>query len=558
MDQTATPEPDQTATGGPDQPAGADPVAEVPEPVADFPDDRTPEAPGDATAQPTGWGTGDLPDGSDAGASDVAPAEPRPAEDTVRALRSEPAVTPSEASDIATVPDPPTRPTPTRPTPTPTQPGPGQQAPGLPIEASPAAESGGEPTADQVAAAAAFGRVGADGTVLVRTRTGERAVGSWALGEPDQALGFFARRFVALQTEVGLAESRIRAGSLTAEAAQQTVRRLRGNVETAQAVGDLDDLAVRVDALDGLVAVAREQRRAERAAQSAAAHQQKIEIVNEAEQVAAGQNWRVGPDRLRALFDRWKALPRLDRATDDELWKRFSAARSTYTRRRRAHYSELTATRDAARAVKQELIDQAEKLRTSTEWGATTAAHRALMERWKSAGSAAKDVDDALWERFRAARQAFFDSRESHDAQRSASERENLSVKQALLSEAEALLPVHDLRAARRTMRGIRERWDAIGHVPRSAVAAVDGRLKAVDEALRRSEQHEWRRTDPEARRRAERTAEQLRPAITRLERAVAAARDNADERARREAEEALAARRQWLAQAEQIIAEAG
>jgi len=106
-------------------------------------------------------------------------------------------------------------------------------------------------------------------------------------------------------------------------------------------------------------------------------------------------------------------------------------------------------------------------------------------------------------------------------------------------------------------MRGIRERWDATGHIPRSAVATVDARLRTVEEALRGAEHHEWRRTDPEARRRAERTAEQLRPSITRLEREAAAARDRDDTRAMREAEEALTARRQWLVQAEKIIAEA-
>ncbi len=481
----------------------------------------------------------------------------------------EPARQPSGDSEPAAEQSPSSRPTPGHATPgTPT---PGHATPGhaTPSNATPgkpssgrtgdnAAEPVAEPTVDQVAAAAAFGRVAEDGTVLVRTRTGDRAVGTWAPGETEAAVAFFARRFLALQAEVSLAETRIRAGSLSAEAASQNVRRLRETVETAQAVGDLDDLAVRVDALDGLIAVARERRRAERAAEVAAAREQKLALVADAEQVAAGQNWRVGPERLRALFDQWKVLPRLDRPTDDELWKRFSAARTTYTRRRRAHYAELTASRDTVRAAKQTLIEEAETLRGSTEWGPTTAKHRELMDRWRAAGSAAKDVDDALWERFRAARQAFFDAREAHDAERSGTEKANLTAKQTLLTEAEGLLPVSDMKAARRAMRGIRERWEAIGHVPRSAVGAIDARLRVVDEALRRTEQHEWRRTDPEARRRAERTAEQLRPAITRLERELAAARERSDQRALREAQEALTARRQWLAQAEKIIAEAG
>lgn len=419
-------------------------------------------------------------------------------------------------------------------------------------------DGGDEPAATEadLTAAAAFGRVAEDGAVFVRTRTGERQVGSWAVGEHEEALAFFARRFVTLRTEVALAETRVRAGSLSAESAQTTVRRLREAVETAQAVGDLDELALRVDALDGLVAVARERRRTEKAAETAAARERKTALVGEAEQIGAGQNWRVGPEKLRLLFEEWKSLPRLDKTTDDDLWKRFSAARTTYTRRRKAHYAELTASREVVQTAKEALITEAEALAGSTEWGPTTAKHRVLMERWKAAGSAAKDVDDALWERFRAARQSFFETREAHDAERTSTERDNLAAREALLVEAEALLPVSDMKAARRTMRGIRERWDAVGHVPRGSVASVDARLKVVEDALRGAETQEWRRTDPEALRRAERTAEQLRPAIARLEKDVTAARGRGDARALREAEESLAARRQWLVQADRIINE--
>ncbi len=484
--------------------------------------------------------------------SPAEPVSPEPAADEPAApAPTQPAMptAPDTAAAAPAAPSPGRRPTPGRPTP-------GRPTPGRPAAAPTAGPQDPEPSDADLAGAAAFGRVADDGTVFVRIHTGERPVGTWAVGEPEQALSFFARRFLTLRSEVALAETRVRAGSLSADAAQNTVRKLREAVENAQAVGDLDDLAVRVDALDGLIAVARERRRAERAAETAAARERKTALVADAEEIAAGQNWRVGPEKLRALFDEWKSLPRLDRATDDDLWKRFSAARTTYTRRRKAHYSELTASRDVVKSAKEALITEAESLRASTDWGPTTAKHRLLMDRWKAAGSAAKDVDDALWERFRAARQAFFEAREAHDAERSATEGANLAAREELLEEAEALLPVRDLAGARRAMRGIRERWEATGHVPRSAVGAVDGRLRAVEEALRGAEHHEWRRTDPEARRRAERTAEQLRPSIIRLEKDATAARERNDARGLREAEEALTARRQWLIQAEKIIAE--
>jgi len=105
---------------------------------------------------------------------------------------------------------------------------------------------------------------------------------------------------------------------------------------------------------------------------------------------------------FRQLLDDWKAQPRLDRHADDELWHRFSTARTTYTRRRKSHFSELSAKREGAREIKERLATKAEALANSTDWGATSAELRTLMDEWRTAGGAQKDVDDELWARFRA------------------------------------------------------------------------------------------------------------------------------------------------------------
>ena len=75
----------------------------------------------------------------------------------------------------------------------------------------------------------------------------------------------------------------------------------------------------------------------------------KEKIVAEAEKLAEGSDWRNGANRMRELLDEWKALPRIDRASDDALWRRFSTARTAYTRRRKAHFAEQHEKRDAAR-----------------------------------------------------------------------------------------------------------------------------------------------------------------------------------------------------------------
>ncbi|MGH3490551.1 MAG: DUF349 domain-containing protein [Actinopolymorphaceae bacterium] len=401
-----------------------------------------------------------------------------------------------------------------------------------------------------------WGRVAHDGTVYVRTESGERAVGSWQVGDPEGALAFFRRKYDALALEVDLLASRVESGILAPDDAQSALRRERRNLADAAAVGDLAALANRLDALETVIAERRTQRKAERKRHVEEAKRVKSAIAEEAEKLAAGSDWRHGVGRFRELLDQWKALPRLDKPTDDELWHRFSSARTAYTRHRKQHFTELNSRREGARQVKEELAAEAESLADSTDWGRVSGRYRELMRRWKAAGPAPRDVEDQLWKRFRAAQDRFFTARNTTMAEQEAEFETNLTQKEALLAEAEALLPVRDQRSARDAYRDILARWDRIGRVPRASVRTVEGRLRKVEESIQASEVKEWRRTNPETRARANDTLTQLRSSIADLERAVDDHRAKGDADGQRKAEEALNARRAWLAEVEKTLDE--
>uniref|UniRef100_UPI0006472547 DUF349 domain-containing protein n=1 Tax=Kocuria sp. ZOR0020 TaxID=1339234 RepID=UPI0006472547 len=108
-----------------------------------------------------------------------------------------------------------------------------------------------------------------------------------------------------------------------------------------------------------------------------------------------------------------------------------------------------------------------------------------LMDRWKSSPRASRRDDDALWVRFRAAQDVFFDARKSANDQVEQEFEENLKLKQELVEEAKQLLPVTDLRAARKKLSGIQDRWDQIGKVPRAHFKRIENELQAVEEAVR-------------------------------------------------------------------------
>ncbi|MDQ0778579.1 hypothetical protein QF026_007045 [Streptomyces aurantiacus] len=370
-----------------------------------------------------------------------------------------------------------------------------------------------------------WGRVDETGTVYVRTADGEQVVGSWQAGTPDEALAYFERKYEGLVVEIGLLEKRVKTTDLSSKDAQVAIDHIREQVDAHHAVGDLDALKTRLDKLVETVDARREERKAQRAKQSDEARNSKESLVVEAEELARSDQWRAAGERLRALVDTWKGLPRLDRKSDDELWHRFSHARSAFSKRRKAHFASLDAQREEARKAKEKLVAEAESLSGSTDWGPTAARYRDLMTDWKAAGRAQREHEDDLWNRFRGAQDVFFAARGSVFAERDAEQSENLKLKEELVEEAEKLVPVQDLKAARAAFRSINERWEAIGHVPRDARPKVEGRMHAVERALQDSEETEWRRTNPEARARAEGLTGQLQAAVDKLQGQIETAR---------------------------------
>lgn len=396
------------------------------------------------------------------------------------------------------------------------------------------------------AAASPWGRVDADGTVYVRTADGERAVGSWQAGEPAAGLAYYQRRYDELATEVALLEQRVGAVAPPRQVAERA-RTLLTALPTAAAVGDLDALAARLAVVVERAGEREAADRAARAAASAAALARRQALVEEAEQLAQSTQWKAAGDRLGEILAAWRAEPAGDRRASAELWKRLSAAREEFARRRGTHFAALDTARKEAAAVKEGLVEEAESLAASSEWNATATRFRELMAAWKAAGRAGKGADDALWERFRAAQGEFFARRTQHFAARDVQTAAALAAREALVAEAEALDPAADPAAAARALRDIQARYDAAGRLPREAAAGVDRRLAAVAERVRGAAAERWRRPAVES-----------SPLVIRLRESVAKLSARA-ERARREgrdadaaeAEAALATQREWLAQAE-------
>lgn len=397
-----------------------------------------------------------------------------------------------------------------------------------------------------------WGRVDETGTVFVRTSDGEREVGQYPDATAEEALAYFERKYADLAGQVGLLEQRVRRGAPAADVSK-AVASLRESVAGANAVGDLDALARRLEALSGTTKELTEQQQAEAKAALDEAIAERTRIVEQAEALAAQDpaktQWKQATAELDALFASWQHHqqegPRLPKNEANELWKRFRTARSTIEQHRKAFFAELDAAHRDVRARKQRLIERAEAL--APRGADAVADYRALLDEWKQAGRAGKKVDDALWAKFKAAGDVLFQAKAEVDAKEDEAYRANLTEKLALLEEAEKLLTETDPKQARTALNRIQRSWDEIGRVPRDQVRPIEDRLRKVETHVRSLEDERWQREDPEKKARSEGMLGQLQDAITKLEAELAAAEAAGDERAAAEAREALEARRAWL-----------
>lgn len=409
-----------------------------------------------------------------------------------------------------------------------------------------------------------FGRVAEDGTVFVKTPEGEKEVGSYPGATPEEALAYFTRKYTEVDAQADLLLQRVTQTELSSKEAADGLAKLRESTKDLRAVGDLVALAAKVENVATALEARRQVESAERAQAREAAKTRRQAIVEAAEKIAgqpeARIQWKASSTQMRQLLDDWKAAqkdgPKLDRETEQSLWHRLSSARNGFDKLRRVHFAQLGNAQSAAKAAKEELVEEAERLAQSTEWGSTAGAFKRLMDRWRQAGRASRGDDDALWTRFKAAQDSFFAAKDQVVAAENEEYSENLKVKEDLLKQAQALLPIKDLEAAKAGLRQIQDKWDAAGKVPRADMDRIEKSMRRVEAAVRDAEDRKWHRSNPEVAARAQSLVTQLEAACEGLRADLAKAEASGDAKKIGKAKEALEAREAWLAQARSGLAE--
>jgi hypothetical protein len=408
-----------------------------------------------------------------------------------------------------------------------------------------------------------FGRVGDDGTVYVITSSGERAVGSYPGKSAEEALAYFVKKFEMLASEVALLAARIRSGAMVPSDASEAVTKLKVQIENLNGVGDLAKLAQSIEQIPALIENHKEAYEVKKQAQAAEKAARKIEITAQKEAIAVqaeslvdSVNWKATTEKLKELLDEWKKAPRLDKASDAQLWKRFSSSRNKFDKRRRTHFATLDIEFKKVQALKEEIVKEAETLTNSRDWLKTAQKFKSLMDKWKAAGRGKKSTDTALWNRFKTAQDTFFAAKNADLEKRQGSMVENLQKRESLLLEIEALLPISDFKSARRSFRDLESKWQKIGITDRKKMPALQTRVDKVSQAIAELENNHARRSDPTAIAQANKVVQSLVEAIENYEKQAAKAQAAGQTAKAMLAQEAAAARRVWLEEAKKGLSD--
>ncbi len=224
-------------------------------------------------------------------------------------------------------------------------------------------------------------------------------------------------------------------------------------------------------------------------------------LIKRAEALLADEEAKDLGKKLQDLQSEWKQSSALPKAKADALWESFKATCDKIYERVKVQRGHENEERKANLRKKEELCDQVEVLATSTDWAETAQKIKQLQAEWKTIGPAPRRQADAVWKRFRAACDKFFDARKPHLEASLADQTKNLEKKQKLMERAEALAESSDWGPTSAELRDMQKDWREIGHAPRKEGAEVAKRFRAAcDKFFKRREDDKKAQREAEAR----------------------------------------------------------
>ncbi|MBQ0126989.1 MAG: DUF349 domain-containing protein [Bacteroidales bacterium] len=191
---------------------------------------------------------------------------------------------------------------------------------------------------------------------------------------------------------------------------------------------------------------------------------EKVEALADREDIGSG-DWNTISKEIEDIQAEWKKIGFATKKENQKVYDRFRAACDKFFTRKREYYNGFKDNMNENYDKKMNIIEQAEALKSSTEWKKATDQFIALQKQWKEIGAVPRKKSEQLWKRFRAACDEFFAERDKQQKPEN-DFYGNLKAKKAVIAEVQAFEPSDDEAANAEAMRAFSERWQGIGHVP--------------------------------------------------------------------------------------------
>lgn len=195
--------------------------------------------------------------------------------------------------------------------------------------------------------------------------------------------------------------------------------------------------------------------------------------------------WDEATKAIIGLQEEWKKLGFASRKVNTELFARFRKSCDEFFAKKAEFFKRMKDELAANLAKKIELCEKAEALKDSTEWKKTTDALIALQKEWKTVGPVVKKHSDAVWKRFIAACDAFFEQKKKQNVNVHSVEHENLKQKKDIIAQINSILENKETEDAPNKVRELMKKWQEVGHVPYKEKDKVYAEYKAaIDKAF--------------------------------------------------------------------------
>lgn len=205
------------------------------------------------------------------------------------------------------------------------------------------------------------------------------------------------------------------------------------------------------------------------------------EIVEGTDELDSVKDWDTKTKEIIEIQNKWKTIGYGPKKENEEVWKTFRGICDRFFEAKKEFFGQVNEKFDAIAEKKMALIDQAEKLKTSTDWKETANKIIQLQQQWKKLGHSGKKNEQKLWRKFRNSCDAFFNARQKHFADQDAAFESNLTEKEVVIKEINALKLPSNKSEALQILRDLSAKFNSIGRVP---IKAKDKVFKAFKTAM--------------------------------------------------------------------------